>query len=596
MEKREIDLTVSCYGKVKDVKYDVVILPWGATEPHNLHLPYLTDCILPHDIAVDAAALALERSGVRCMVMPPVPFGAHNPGQRELPFCIHTRYATQQAISRAPKVEGAQQQLGRDLTRVLERAEKKAAKMGDNFVVTEHLLMSLAEDKGEAGRILADAGVTRERIEEVYTELRGDDRVTSADSKTEFEALEQYGRNICDLARAGKLDPVIGRTEEIRRTIQVLSRRTKNNPVLIGEPGVGKTAVAEALARRVARGEVPDTLKNRRIVTLDLASMLAGTKYRGDFEDRVKCIIKEVQRAGDVIVFIDELHTIVGAGSAEGAIDAANILKPALGRGEIQVIGATTPEEYRKHIEKDAALERRFQPVNVPEPDSECCERMLCALRGSLEAHHGLKITDEAITAAVRLSTRYICDRYLPDKAIDLLDEAASRVRVEGSAARSRVEASDVADVVSAWTGVPASSITQSESERLRRCTGASWVRTRPSPPWRGPSGAGAWASPTRAARWAAFSSSAPPAWARPSSAAPWPRPSTATRTRSSASTCPSTWKSTRSPSSSAHPRAMSATARAASSQSASGAGRGPSCSLTRSRRRTRTCTTSCSR
>ena len=230
---------------------------------------------------------------------------------------------------------------------------------------------------------------------------------------------------------------------------------------------MGKTAVAEALARRVARGEVPDTLKNRRIVTLDLASMLAGTKYRGDFEDRVKCIIKEVQRAGDVIVFIDELHTIVGAGSAEGAIDAANILKPALGRGEIQVIGATTPEEYRKHIEKDAALERRFQPVNVPEPDSECCERMLCALRGSLEAHHGLKITDEAITAAVRLSTRYICDRYLPDKAIDLLDEAASRVRVEGSAARSRVEASDVADVVSAWTGVPASSITQSESERL---------------------------------------------------------------------------------------------------------------------------------
>ena len=263
---------------------------------------------------------------------------------------------------------------------------------------------------------------------------------------------------------------MVGREREISRVIQILSRRTKNNPVLVGEPGVGKTAVAEGLARRVARGEVPDTLKNRRIVTLDLASMLAGTKYRGDFEDRVKCIIKEVQRAGDVIVFIDELHTIVGAGSAEGAIDAANILKPALGRGEIQVIGATTPEEYRKHIEKDAALERRFQPVDVPEPDEACCVRMLRALRGSLETHHGLQITDEAISAAVRLSVRYICDRFLPDKAIDLLDEAASHVRLEsGPQARQTVEASDVADVVSAWTGVPASAISEPESERLLR-------------------------------------------------------------------------------------------------------------------------------
>src|SRR5699024_1540317 len=274
--------------------------------------------------------------------------------------------------------------------------------------------------------------------------------------RAETRVLDQYSRDLTLIAGGGGTDPVVGREREISRVIQILSRRTKNNPVLVGEPGVGKTAVAEALARRVARGEVPDTLKNRRIVTLDLASMLAGTKYRGDFEDRVKCIIKEVQRAGDVIVFIDELHTIVGAGSAEGAIDAANILKPALGRGEIQVIGATTPEEYRKHIEKDAALERRFQPVNVPEPDGECCERMLLALRGSLEAHHGLRITDEAVSAAIRLSTRYICDRYLPDKAIDLLDEAASRVRVEGSPARTQVEASDVAEVVSAWTGVPA--------------------------------------------------------------------------------------------------------------------------------------------
>ncbi|MFR5782240.1 MAG: AAA family ATPase, partial [Oscillospiraceae bacterium] len=261
---------------------------------------------------------------------------------------------------------------------------------------------------------------------------------------------------------------MVGREREISRVIQILSRRTKNNPSSSASPAWARPPWPRPwpAASPAARCR---TRQNRRIVTLDLASMLAGTKYRGDFEDRVKCIIKEVQRAGDVIVFIDELHTIVGAGSAEGAIDAANILKPALGRGEIQVIGATTPEEYRKHIEKDAALERRFQPVNVPEPDGECCERMLLALRGSLEAHHGLRITDEAVSAAIRLSTRYICDRYLPDKAIDLLDEAASRVRVEGSPSRTQVEASDVAEVVSAWTGVPASAITEPESERLLR-------------------------------------------------------------------------------------------------------------------------------
>ena len=364
----------------------------------------------------------------------------------------------------------------------IERAAEDARRLGHGCIGTEHLLLGLVRTPDcAAARTLAAAG---SGPNELYTDImalfgspesrpgrqeqgRSQAPLRPPYRRAETRVLDQYSRDLTLIAGGGGTDPVVGREREISRVIQILSRRTKNNPVLVGEPGVGKTAVAEALARRVARGEVPDTLKNRRIVTLDLASMLAGTKYRGDFEDRVKCIIKEVQRAGDVIVFIDELHTIVGAGSAEGAIDAANILKPALGRGEIQVIGATTPEEYRKHIEKDAALERRFQPVNVPEPDSECCERMLCALRGSLEAHHGLKITDEAITAAVRLSTRYICDRYLPDKAIDLLDEAASRVRVEGSAARSRVEATDVADVVSAWTGVPASSITQSESERL---------------------------------------------------------------------------------------------------------------------------------
>ena len=366
--------------------------------------------------------------------------------------------------------------------RVIELSLSEAARMGSSYVGTEHLLMGiLREGDGVAVRVIAANGLEPRRLYgDVVSAMGGElpppfrsggrakgerDYAASGDSKL----LDQFSRDLTRMAAGGLLDPVIGRDEEIRRVIQILSRRQKNNPALIGEPGVGKTAVAEALARRVARGEVPDTLKNRRIVTLDLASMLAGTKYRGDFEDRVKCIIKEVQRAGDVIVFIDELHTIVGAGSAEGAIDAANILKPALGRGEIQVIGATTPEEYRKHIEKDAALERRFQPVNVPEPDGECCERMLLALRGSLEAHHGLRITDEAVSAAIRLSTRYICDRYLPDKAIDLLDEAASRVRVDGSPSRTQVEASDVAEVVSAWTGVPASAITEPESERLLR-------------------------------------------------------------------------------------------------------------------------------
>ena len=340
--------------------------------------------------------------------------------------------ATQQAIDRAPKVEGAQQQLGSDLTRVLERAEKKASKMDDNFVVTEHLLMALAEDKGEAGRILANAGVTRERIEEVYTELRGDDRVTSADSKTEFEALEQYGRNICDLARAGKLDPVIGRTEEIRRTIQVLSRRTKNNPVLIGEPGVGKTAIVEGIAQRIVAGDVPSTLRDRDLIELDMSALVAGAKYRGEFEDRLKAVLKEVEKAeGRVILFIDELHTIVGAGATEGSMDAGNILKPALARGDLHAIGATTLDEYRKYIEKDAALARRFQQVFVGEPSVEDTISILRGLKEKYEIFHGVRITDSALVAAADLSSRYIADRFLPDKAIDLVDEAGSRLRME---------------------------------------------------------------------------------------------------------------------------------------------------------------------
>ena len=341
--------------------------------------------------------------------------------------------ATQQAVDSAPKVSGeAQIGLSNELTRVLNKAEKFASKMEDNFVVTEHLLMALAEDKGKAGQILSQAGVTRARIEEVYTELRGDDRVTSEDDKMQFEALEQYGRNVCDLARAGKLDPVIGRTEEIRRTIQVLSRRTKNNPVLIGEPGVGKTAIVEGIAQRIVAGDVPSTLRDRDIIELDMSALVAGAKYRGEFEDRLKAVLKEVQKSdGRVILFIDELHTIVGAGATEGSMDAGNILKPALARGDLHAIGATTLDEYRKYIEKDAALARRFQQVMVSEPTVEDTISILRGLKEKYEIFHGVHITDGALVAAADLSDRYIADRFLPDKAIDLVDEAASRLRME---------------------------------------------------------------------------------------------------------------------------------------------------------------------
>ena len=548
--------------------------------------------------------------------------------------------------------------------KVLELSLREALQLGHNYIGTEHILLGLIrEGEGVAAQVLLNLGADLEKVRSAVIQLlsghygkpteAGEERRGGSGGGNAL--LDEFGRNLTRQAREGKLDPVIGRANEIERVMQILSRRTKNNPVLIGEPGVGKTAVAEGLAQRIASDEVPETIKDKQLYTLDLAALVAGSKYRGEFEDRLKKVMKEIRERGDVILFVDEMHTLVGAGAAEGAIDAASIIKPALARGELQTIGATTLDEYRKYVEKDPALERRFQPIMVGEPSVEETIEILKGLRDRYEAHHRVTITDDAIEAAANLADRYISDRFLPDKAIDLIDEAGAKMRIKMMTAppgvkevddRLRQVRTEKEAAIEAQEFEKAAALRDKEKQVLaekrtmeeewlkpdtrassrsprrrsptssrcgpafpsprsprrrppscfawrRSCTSASSVRTRRSPPSASRSGARAPASRTPSAPAVRSSSSARRAWVRPSCPRRSPTSCSAARTRSSRSTCPSTWRSTRSADSSARLPATSASTRAVSSPSRSAASRTRSSCSTRSRRRTRTCSTS---